>query len=107
MRRLLCAFLIATGLASGLVAQTREPAPGRGLRVEVSVPPSVRKEAITGRVYVMIAKTNDREPRLQIGRTGTPVSSSAMEPVRPLSAPVRERAVCSPRICDPMERCGN
>lgn len=72
MRRLLCGFLIATGLAGGLVAQTRDAAPGRGLRVEVSVPASVRKEAITGRVYVMIAKTNDREPRLQIGRTGTP-----------------------------------
>src|SRR6187549_3820914 len=72
MNRFISGLIIAGALASGLAAQKREPAPGRGLRVEVSVPPSVRNEPITGRVYVMIAKTNDREPRLQVGRTGTP-----------------------------------
>ncbi|MEZ5294479.1 MAG: alpha/beta hydrolase-fold protein [Vicinamibacterales bacterium] len=54
-------------------AQQRDtPVAGRGLRVEVTVPPSIRTEAVTGRVYVMVARDNDREPRLQIGRTGTP-----------------------------------
>jgi len=72
MRRIVSGIAVAVLLAAGLAAQTREPAQGRGVRVEITVPPSVRREPITGRVYVMIAKANDREPRLQIGRTGTP-----------------------------------
>ena len=83
MNRFIWSFVVASALAVTLVAQTREPAPGRGVRVEVSVPPSVRNEAITGRVYVMIAKTNDREPRLQIGRTGTPFFGRDVECCRP------------------------
>jgi hypothetical protein len=73
MARFVCGGLLAVTLTSALAAQTREPAPStRGLRVEVTVPPAVRSEPVTGRVYVMVARTNDREPRLQIGRTGTP-----------------------------------
>ena len=73
MSRLGIGLLIAFTLAGALAAQTRPPAaPTRGVRVEISVPASVRAEPVTGRVYVMISRTNDREPRLQIGRTGTP-----------------------------------
>ena len=65
-------------LVVGLDAQTSRPkAPigspfGRGLRVEITVPASVRSEPVTGRVYFIVARTDEREPRLQIGRTGTP-----------------------------------
>jgi hypothetical protein len=73
MSRLGIGLLIACTLAGALAAQTRQPAaPTRGVRVEVTVPPSVRSEPLTGRVYVMVARSNEREPRLQIGRTGTP-----------------------------------
>ena len=41
-------------------------------RFEIVVPEAVRPEPLTGRVYVMIARTDSREPRLQIGRTGEP-----------------------------------
>jgi len=41
-------------------------------RFEVSFPSAVHEEALTGRIYVMISRTAEREPRLQIGRTGTP-----------------------------------
>ena len=41
-------------------------------RFEIVVPGGTHTEPITGRVYVMIARTADREPRLQIGRTGEP-----------------------------------
>ena len=41
-------------------------------RFEVSFPSAVHEEALTGRVYVMISRTAEREPRLQIGRTGVP-----------------------------------
>ena len=41
-------------------------------RFEIVVPSEVHTGPITGRVYVMIARTGVREPRLQIGRTGEP-----------------------------------
>lgn len=41
-------------------------------RFEISYPASVNAGPITGRVYVMISRTSDREPRLQIGRLGVP-----------------------------------
>jgi putative esterase len=78
MMRFVAAAVLAIALATAawivpLAAQNRPaPAAGRGVRVEITVPPSVRDEPVTGRVYVMVARTDEREPRLQIGRTGTP-----------------------------------
>ncbi len=73
MPRLITTAALAAVFAVAVGAEQREsPAAGRGLRVEVTVPPSIRGEPVTGRVYVMVARANDREPRLQIGRTGTP-----------------------------------
>ena len=43
-----------------------------GLRFEISVPPAVHPETITGRVYVMITQRPVPQPFLQIGRTGIP-----------------------------------
>ena len=71
MSRALVTTLALIASISTLGAQKRE-APQRGPRFEITVPPTVRGEAVTGRVYVMVARDNDREPRLQIGRTGTP-----------------------------------
>jgi hypothetical protein len=84
---LVVAFPIA--LAVSLGAQQRDtPVAGRGLRVEITVPPSVRKEPVTGRVYLMVARDNDREPRLQIGRTGTPFFGRDVEMLPPGRAAV-------------------
>jgi len=87
MPRLLLAALFALSLAAGLAAQA--PRPGatkpadRGVRVEITVPPSVRQEPITGRAYFMVSRTDEREPRLQIGRTGTPFFGRDVENLRP------------------------
>ena len=78
--RLLClaaTLVVAAGVApaggSRVLAQSKGKAIAKApLRFEISVPASVHPEPITGRVYVMISRTNDREPRLQIGRTGVP-----------------------------------
>jgi hypothetical protein len=48
------------------------PATPQKARFEIVVPPTVRSEPLTGRVYVMLSRRNDREPRLQIGRLGVP-----------------------------------
>lgn len=89
MRRtsaLLSVFLLSAG---SLGAQQRDTAvAGRGLRVEITVPPSIRKEPVTGRVYVMVARDNQREPRLQIGRTGTPFFGRDVEMLPPGRAAV-------------------
>lgn len=55
----------------------KETMPGKPVRdsklkFEVSVPESVKDEDVTGRIFIMIAKTDRREPRFQTGRTGTP-----------------------------------
>ncbi len=81
----------AVGLAvvaavAGVLAQA--PAAGRGVRVEVSFPASVHAGPVTGRVYVMVSRTNDREPRLQIGRTGTPFFGRDVEKLAPGQAAI-------------------
>src|SRR4026208_2308596 len=50
----------------------RTPAATRGVRVEVSFPASVHAGPVTGRVYVMVSRTNDREPRGEAGRDEAP-----------------------------------
>jgi len=53
------------------------------LRFEITVPAAAHATPVTGRVYVMIARTGDREPRQQIGRTGTPFFGRDVEKLAP------------------------
>ncbi len=57
-------------------------------RFEVVVPQSLRAEPLTGRAYVMIARADEREPRLQIGRTGEPFFGRDVKNLRPGEAAV-------------------
>ncbi len=41
-------------------------------RFRITYPASAHEGPVTGRVFVMISTTSQREPRLQIGRNGTP-----------------------------------
>lgn len=86
---LVVAAVVAPDGSVGVLAQSK----GRGaakapLRFEISVASSVHPEPITGRVYVMISRTNDREPRLQIGRTGAPFFGRDVERLKPGAAAV-------------------
>lgn len=63
------AALLVLGSPGPVLAQRAQP--GR-LRVEISFPPTARAAPITGRVFFMLSRTGDREPRLQVGRTGVP-----------------------------------
>ena len=56
-------FLLA-GLLVLLRGQSGSKPP---LRFEISSPSSLRSSAIDGRVLLMLAKNDDREPRFQIG----------------------------------------
>ena len=71
--------------------------PQSGLQFEISVPESVHSEPITGRVYVMISRTNQRPPYLQIGRTGIPFFGRDIERLTPgASAVIDESNLGSP-----------
>jgi len=73
MRRTVVALMLSSALGIGIAAvEQRPPTQASGLRFEISFPDSVHHDPITGRVYVMISRENDDEPRLQIGRTGVP-----------------------------------
>lgn len=84
-RRVAAAVAVAAALAWLPAAFGSEPTT---LRFEISVPAAVHAEPITGRVYVMISRTDDREPRLQIGRTGVPFFGRDVESLAPGQAAV-------------------
>ena len=72
MKHLVRVAVAATTLAAALISSESFAAEGSSLRFEITVPAAVRSEPVTGRAYVMISRTNEQEPRLQIGRTGVP-----------------------------------
>lgn len=58
------------------------------LRFEISFPASADAQPVTGRVYAIISRTNEREPRFQIGRTGVPFFGRDIEKLAPGQATV-------------------
>ncbi|MEO7360452.1 MAG: hypothetical protein ABI120_08980 [Gemmatimonadaceae bacterium] len=56
-------------------------------RFEITIPANVRSGLTTGRAYVILSRTNETEPRLQIGRVGAPMFA------RDFSAVVAGRAI--------------
>lgn len=53
------------------------------LRFRLSYPESAHTGPITGRAYIMISRSNEKEPRLQVGRTGVPFFGKDFENLRP------------------------
>jgi hypothetical protein len=58
------------------------------LRFEITYPASAYKGPLTGRVYVMISRTNSPEPRSQVGRLGTPFFGHDVERLAPGAAAI-------------------
>jgi len=90
----LIAVLTAGGVGEAQRGATRDAADARAasrpsIRFEITVPPSVRSEPITGRVYVMITRNADREPRLQLNQAdGIPFFGRDVERLAPGAAAV-------------------
>jgi hypothetical protein len=82
--------LALAAFAAGLgVRVAGAPAPQASkLRFEISFPASAHAGPVTGRVYVMISRTNEQEPRFQIGRTGGPFFGRDIEKLAPGQAAV-------------------
>lgn len=91
-RRLLLSVATALATTTPLLAQRAPllewPSGKARARFAITIPASVRPGVTTGRAYVMLARTNEREPRLQIGRVGVPMFGrdfSAVTAGRPIT----------------------
>ena len=62
------AMLLAVGSTEVSAQGSNDPA----TRFRISFTSGAHEGPITGRAYVMVSRTNEREPRLQVGRTGIP-----------------------------------
>jgi hypothetical protein len=91
LRTLMTGCVVVSTLGVVGAARTLAQDPG-GLRIAISFPASARAEPVTGRVYVMISKTAEREPREQVGRTGIPFFGRDVEQLRPGQAAVIDAA---------------
>jgi Putative esterase len=86
IRAALTALLFSS--VAALPGQARGQTVTTRLRFEVSFPASVRSEAADGRLYVVVSRKDDPEPRLQFGKGGPQYRSSPffgvdVESVRP------------------------
>lgn len=78
-QRLAALALMAILAAAPARAQTVKHKP---VRFEITYPAAANPGPITGRVYVMITRTNDTEPTMQVGRTGIPFFGHDVEQLK-------------------------
>ena len=74
--------ILAVVLTIGACAPAAEPE-RTDLRFEISFPPQVSSEPLTGRMFLTIARSDESEPRLQVGRYGVPVYGVDFENLAP------------------------
>src|ERR1700734_3253479 len=77
---------LASGLA--LAALAASACLGGDTQFQISFPASAHAGPITGRVYVMISRRADSEPRLEIARTGVPFFGRDVEGLAPSQSAV-------------------
>jgi hypothetical protein len=86
-RRYIGGLALALFGSASLTAQTSMllswPSGRSQVKFEIRVPPSVRGETLTGRVYVILTHDGSREPRLQVGRVGAPLFGRDVERLAP------------------------
>ena len=64
------ASAVAAALALGLFLAARARAGEPELKFEISFPAAVHSNPITGRIFVVVSMSGEREPRLQVGSWG-------------------------------------
>jgi len=78
----LAALYLSIAVSAGMT-ETVLMAQNSPLRFEISFPKAAHSDPITGRVYVMISRTNEREPRLQVSQTGIPLFGRDVNQLKP------------------------
>lgn len=81
----LAIILLLLGMTAFILTESCRQAKVPKLQFKLSFPASIHPEAITGRVFVMITKTEAREPRLQAGSWSgsVPFFGKDVEQMRP------------------------
>jgi enterochelin esterase-like enzyme len=90
-RRCALAVVASVGLVSSRGAgQSAPPASAGGVRFSVTVPAAVEPNPVDGRVLLIIARSNEQEPRFQVGRglTSQPIFGVDVDGLRPGQAAV-------------------
>ncbi len=82
-RTIICVLAVPLATLSLLTATSTAAQEPPATRFRITFSENVHADPITGRVFVMISRTNEREPRLQIGRTGVPFFGRDVEALRP------------------------
>jgi hypothetical protein len=78
------AMALLAGATSGFAARAAKAS----ARFEISFPQAVQGSPLSGRVYVMISRTNEPEVRLQVGIAGPQifgVDARALKPGEPIA----------------------
>ncbi|RKY89505.1 hypothetical protein DRQ09_01240 [candidate division KSB1 bacterium] len=68
---------INTGVQKS-IAQEKSP-----FKFEISFPSTIHSKPITGRVYVIVSRNSNREPRFQVSPTGVPIFGKNVENLMP------------------------
>jgi len=76
-------MMVRLSFAISLMIGSILPASAAELQFRLSYEASAHAGPVTGRAYVMISRTNEREPRLQVGRTGIPFFGRDFENLAP------------------------
>jgi hypothetical protein len=84
----LCVSLATSGFAQGARTAGAKKRVPPGVRIEVSYPADTHPGPITGRVFFMLSRSAEMEPRLQIGRTGVPFFGRDVEKLKPGQAAI-------------------
>jgi len=88
LSRLVAGAVLAAAMAGGAALLAQQPAAVAGPRFQISFSAAARAEAVTGRVYVAISRTNDRPPIQQADSTGSPFFGRNVDALRPGTAVV-------------------
>ena len=91
-RRLVSLALSSAAAIGTAAAQTSVILPGPSgralVKFEIRVPPAMRNEPLTGRVYVIFTRDSSRDARTQVARVGAPLFGHDVEHLAPGAAAV-------------------
>src|SRR5262245_28711712 len=65
-----------------------QPLPRSSLRFEIVFPAAAQAQPVTGRVYVLISRDAQREPRRDVSQTGIPIFGRDVERLAPGKAAI-------------------
>lgn len=82
-KRMIALLIVAAAVAVGPAEAAGAPPQEASLRFEVSFPASCHPDPITGRMFVILARKDDKPPCQQVGRYGVQLFGLDVSPLHP------------------------